>query len=66
MSAARPSKATMTNALDAIIAAGLVPGALSVGADGSFRVEVVHAADGAIEQSTVVDEDRPERFEDLA
>ena len=65
MPAAKLTKASMTNALDAISAAGLIAGAVHVHADGSFRVEIVHAAAVTIEPSAVADEDQPEKFEDL-
>ncbi|WP_157960667.1 hypothetical protein [Primorskyibacter marinus] len=55
----------MTNALGAIVAAGLTPAALSIGPDGSFRVEVINGSVGEIEQSTAANENQPEKFEDL-
>jgi hypothetical protein len=46
MPAARPSQATVKNTLDAIKAAGYHPTAVCVGADGSFKVDVVGYANG--------------------
>jgi len=40
MAAAKPSKAIITNALSAIMSAGLVPGVVHIASDGSFRVDV--------------------------
>jgi hypothetical protein len=40
MPAAQPSKASVSNVLAAIVAAGLQPGAVVVAADGSFRVDL--------------------------
>ena len=65
MPAAKLSKASMTNALDAIVAAGLTPGHVRVDPDGSFRVDILPVVGGAIEEAAVASEDQPEKFEDL-
>lgn len=64
MPAAKLSKASMTNALDAIIAAGLTPGHVRVDADGSFRVDIIPVG-GAIEEAALASEDEAEKFEDV-
>lgn len=43
MPAAKPSKGSIGNAIKAIISAGLQPGAIQVGGDGTFRVEILGA-----------------------
>lgn len=40
MPAARPSQASLSNAVSALIDAGLRPAALQVAPDGSFRIEL--------------------------
>lgn len=65
MPAARPSKAIMTNALGAIVAAGLTPGILTVGPDGSFHVVIANGTEGAIATAVTTNENEPEKFEDL-
>lgn len=65
MPAARPSKAIMTNALGAIVAAGLTPGTLTVGPDGSFHVAIADGTEGAIATAVTTDESEPEKYEDL-
>lgn len=40
MPAARPSQASIGNAIKAIISSGMTPGAVHVSADGEFRVEI--------------------------
>lgn len=40
MPAAKPSPATINNAVCAIVAAGLTPGALVIEADGAVRVDI--------------------------
>lgn len=40
MPAARPSQASVSNAVAAIVELGLQPTSVFVGADGSFRVEI--------------------------
>ena len=47
MPAARPSKATLRNAVEAVLESGLTPLAVQVGSDGSFRVEVTSQMLGA-------------------
>lgn len=64
MPAAKLSRASMTNALDAIVAAGLTPGHVRVDPDGSFRVDIIPVG-GAIEKAALAGEDQPEKFEDL-
>ncbi|MDF0594625.1 hypothetical protein [Psychromarinibacter halotolerans] len=64
MPAAKLSKASMANALDAIVAAGLTPGHVRVDPDGSFWVDIIPAC-GAIERAALVGEDEPEKFEDV-
>ncbi len=46
MPAAKPSRGSIGNAIKAIISAGLQPGAIQVGADGTFRVEILGAVSG--------------------
>lgn len=41
MPAARPSQASVNNAVAALVEAGLTPTALQVAPDGSFRVELL-------------------------
>lgn len=65
MPAAKPSKATMTSALDAIVAAGLTPGVLIVGPDGSFQIEIGQSADGPIAHAIAANDNGPEKFGDL-
>lgn len=65
MPAARPTKATVTNALCAIVAAGLTPGAVVIGPDGSFRVVIAHGAEEAIAPVIAADENAPVKFGDL-
>jgi hypothetical protein len=65
MPAARPSKATLNNALEAIIDAGLTPGVLTVGPDGSFHVEIMQGTEGAIAPAIAVNENEPEKYGDL-
>ncbi|MGR3549649.1 hypothetical protein [Pseudooceanicola sp.] len=66
MPAAKLTKATMTNALDAIVAAGLTPAYVCVEPDGSFRVEIYPVLAATIEQPAATVEDQPEKFEDLS
>lgn len=42
MPAARPSQASVSNAIGAIVAAGLVPAEIRVSPDGAFSIEIVH------------------------
>ncbi|SFS41428.1 hypothetical protein SAMN04488040_0245 [Sulfitobacter marinus] len=66
MPAARPSQASLSNAISAVITAGLIPGALHVHGDGSFRIEI--SVSDAIDTKIRSEEafsDEPERFEDL-
>ena len=48
MPAARPSQASVGNAISALVEAGLKPTALHVAPDGSFRVELI-GSDGSSE-----------------
>lgn len=45
MPAARPSQASVSNAVSAVVALGLQPTSIFVGPDGSFRVEIASVAD---------------------
>lgn len=62
---ARPNKTTMTNALNAVIAAGLIPGAINIAADGAIKIDVVHENWGPVQPATVSNLETPEKFEDL-
>ncbi|WP_374302601.1 hypothetical protein [Paracoccus sp. (in: a-proteobacteria)] len=56
MPAAKPSQATINNAVRAILAAGLTPGALLIGADGSVRVEILQHDQSLAENRTSGDD----------
>jgi hypothetical protein len=63
MAAAKPSKATITNALSAIMSAGLVPGVVHIASDGSFRVDVDNVnLDQGVGNSKDVQEVEPRTF----
>lgn len=47
MPAARPSQASVCNAVSALVEVGLTPSALQVAPDGSFRIELVGDAGGS-------------------
>jgi|UPI000830644A hypothetical protein len=65
MPAAKLTKATMSNALNAIVAAGLTPANVNVEPDGSFRIEI-HSVEVCLPApSGATDVDQPEKFEDL-
>lgn len=60
MPAARPSKASVENALSAVVASGFAPTGLRVASDGSFEVDIaVAVADQSIGQSKVKSNDLP-------
>lgn len=65
MPAAKFTKATITNALKAIVAAGFTPGYIRFELDGSLTLEISPALGGATEQTAMTDENQPEKFEDL-
>lgn len=54
MPAARPSQASIGNTIKAIVACGLTPGAIHVGSDGTFRVEILDAS-----QTSTLSNSRP-------
>ena len=72
MPAAQPSKASVSNVISAIVAAGCLPGAVRVSADGSFTVEVASSSIIAPEGhganrgdlDTVADAQQPPSWED--
>lgn len=47
MPAARPSQASICNALSAVVQAGCQPGSLQVASDGSFRIELICSSNSA-------------------
>ena len=59
MSRARPSQASVKNVIEALIACGMVPGAVRVGSDGSFTVE---AKDKALAESPRDGQSEPKRW----
>lgn len=48
MPAARPSQASLGNAISALVEAGLMPVALQVSPDGSFRFEILEVEPGSV------------------
>ena len=62
MPAARPSQASVNNAVTALVEAGLTPIALQVATDGSFRIELIGndvASEHAVSMIVVKDEEPP-------
>lgn len=68
MPAARPSQASVSNAVSAVVALGLQPKSILVGPDGSFRVEIAALADtGGLDPMTEGgDNPEPLSWEDAA
>ena len=67
MPAARPSQASVNNAVAGLVEAGLTPTALQVAPDGSFRVELlgnVNVQESAT-VANVVDDEAPPSWDDL-
>lgn len=58
MARARPSQPAIKNVLEAILACGMVPGAIRVAPDGSFVVETQESDD----QSTAPTQNAPRKF----
>lgn len=67
MASAKLTKSIITNALNAIVAAGLNPCSLNVQSDGSFRVEIIPDADASPKKVISESESkRPEKFEEVS
>ena len=67
MPAARPTKATIGNAIMAVVSAGLTPGAIQINNDGSFRVEIVTESDlQSCAPSAIANDGGPLTWEDAA
>lgn len=65
MPTAKFTKATITNALRAIVAAGFTPGYVRFELDGSLTLEISPVFVDATEQAATTVENQPEKFEDL-
>jgi len=67
MPAARPTKAAISNAIMAVVSAGLTPGAIQINNDGSFRVEIVTASElQSCAPSAIANNDGPLTWEEAA
>lgn len=67
MPAARPSQASVCNAVSALVEAGLTPSILQVAPDGSFRIEIVGDTTGPkfAARAILGDNDEPLSWDDV-